>query len=703
MAPTERVEARLLPRTTRAEEQVHRQHLRAGGVAPLEGLETGADEVHERVDHGEGARRRPTREGERSQSSLQLREHGTRQRRPRDAAAAALAHADVLPAVEQARELAPGVAVDELLSGILPHERDRDHDRAFRAKDASELRNGLVRSGQEVERLRAQNEVERRVGERQELVGGHIGDAVRVAGNIEADDGRTRRQEILVRPRTAVDVEDVTPGRSELGEHLGEVANDRPQMQVVELRRPWTASAAPDPAQIVLRELAAHMVTRSAVPRAPVEGEANLAATPADEGRAGPKRGPTVAILPWGDVFADWLDRLGVSLEEFAEHFTGSWMFGYADALRRAGVRSVLVCVTERVRAPVRTRHAPTGSVLVFLPRTRAAHAVRGRRLRRHLAPYLATPPIQLARVLRAEGCQAVLCQEYETPRFDLAILLGRLLRLPVFATFQGGDYHESRLEQFVRPLTIGLAEGLIVGSGQEAERLQARYRLAEARIARIFNPIDVDVWRPGDRAAARRELGLPAEAQVVAWHGQVQMRRKGLDVLLEAWSRLRGDRKSRDLRLMLVGTGEDAEALRRTIAARRLDGVELGDRWLAQDELARALAAADAYAFASRHEGFAIAPVEAMACGLPVVAADVTGIPDVLGSGEEHGGVIVPQEDPAALADALGSLLDDEPRRCILAARARERAVTACSLDAVGGRLRSLLVEGRVATGDER
>ena len=55
-------------------------------------------------------------------------------------------------------------------------------------------------------------------------------------------------------------------------------------------------------------------------------------------------------------------------------------------------------------------------------------------------------------------------------------------------------------------------------------------------------------------------------------------------------------------------------------------------------------LSAADVYAFPSRHEGFAVAPLEAMACGLPIVAADAPGVPDLLACGEACGGIMVPR-----------------------------------------------------------
>ena len=46
---------------------------------------------------------------------------------------------------------------------------------------------------------------------------------------------------------------------------------------------------------------------------------------------------PAVALLPWGNVLEDFIDKIGVSLESFCSEFTGSWMFGYAEALRRVG------------------------------------------------------------------------------------------------------------------------------------------------------------------------------------------------------------------------------------------------------------------------------------------------------------------------------------------------------------------------------
>jgi glycosyltransferase involved in cell wall biosynthesis len=114
------------------------------------------------------------------------------------------------------------------------------------------------------------------------------------------------------------------------------------------------------------------------------------------------------------------------------------------------------------------------------------------------------------------------------------------------------------------------------------------------------------------------------------------------------------------------------------------------------RDELWQYLAAADVSALPSRREGFAIATLEAMACGLPVVAAEVNGIAEIMEGGEESGGVVVPSGDAAALAGGLGRVLDDEQLGRELGARARRRVQEQFSLEVVGGQLRQFITGTR-------
>jgi starch synthase len=81
------------------------------------------------------------------------------------------------------------------------------------------------------------------------------------------------------------------------------------------------------------------------------------------------------------------------------------------------------------------------------------------------------------------------------------------------------------------------------------------------------------------------------------------------------------------------------------------------------------------------------------MACGLPIVAADAPGIPDLLSCGEDCGGVMVPRGDAAAFAAALGRALDDVVWTTRMGVRARERVADTCAPDSVGRRLREFLL----------
>jgi len=271
-----------------------------------------------------------------------------------------------------------------------------------------------------------------------------------------------------------------------------------------------------------------------------------------------------VALVDWSQLLEDYLDNIGVTFESFRDEMTGGWMFGYIEALRRAGVRVVLFCVSARVTETTRFTHAPTGADLCVLPASRAYRLLRRRVLNpyantldeavglvqgrarrawwsmaREIMPYLSTPIVALARELRHQRCDALLVQDYEHARFDMCLLLGRLTRRRVYATFQGGDVSHRRLERALRRLTVQSADGLCVGAGSEATRLRDHYGLASEKILHVFNPLDLSEWQPGDRAMARRELGLPQEARVVLWHGRVDFRRKGLDVLLDAWQKI--------------------------------------------------------------------------------------------------------------------------------------------------------------------
>jgi starch synthase len=426
-----------------------------------------------------------------------------------------------------------------------------------------------------------------------------------------------------------------------------------------------------------------------------------------------------VALIDWSQLIEDFLDNIGLSLSEFCQEMTGGWMFGYIEALKSVGVSTVLFCFTAQVREPQRVVHTPTGATLYLIPTTATYRCLRrrilnpyasnvleaigelprlqsfGYALLLHLMPYAATPLGSLARLIRQEGCTHILCQDYEHARFDLCVLLGNWLNIPVYASFQGGNWQASKLEKPLRPLALALCTGLVIAAAQEAQRVRTSYHFPKQKIAQIFNPIDLSNWGAGNQQQARIQLKLNPRGKIAIWHGRIDLKRKGLDVLLQAWDVVvqKWDSALPAPQLYLIGNGNDHAALAKLLGEKPSLGVTWISTYLYDRHLiATWLQAADVYVFPSRHDGFPVAPVEALACGLPLVASDAPGVPDILAEGEASGGIMVPKNDPAALAEALLRVLQDDVLRNALHQHALQRAVTAFGLEQVGLQLKKFM-----------
>jgi len=220
------------------------------------------------------------------------------------------------------------------------------------------------------------------------------------------------------------------------------------------------------------------------------------------------------------------------------------------------------------------------------------------------------------------------------------------------------------------------------------ADSAVRRLRIDPSRITVI--PRGRDETRLGAPSPARRRevragLGLPDDATVLVNVGR-QDPQKGQVTLLEAFERLAARRP--DLHLVVAGrAGHATPRIERHLARSPVaDRVHLlGHR----TDVGDLLAAADCFVFPSVYEGLGGAVIEAFALALPVVASDLPALREVVTPGTE--GLLVPPGDAAALADAIGRVLDDPARRAAMGRAARHRFETAFSLERVAAAMLEL------------
>jgi phosphatidylinositol alpha-mannosyltransferase len=247
-------------------------------------------------------------------------------------------------------------------------------------------------------------------------------------------------------------------------------------------------------------------------------------------------------------------------------------------------------------------------------------------------------------RVLRAFDPDVVHLHEPLIPSLPLMALWNT--HRPTVGTFHAAA-HSSMGYRLGRPVLERAARRLDVRTAvsDAARELIARYFPGRY----LLTPNGVDV----KRFSSVEALDLPSGPKRVLFLSRIE-RRKGLEVLIQAMTRLRDI----DVELLVAGTGPEERAGR--VLAERLQVQALWLGHLSEGDVARAYRSADVYcAPGLGRESFGIVLLEAMAAGLPVVCSDLPGFRAVAGGAA----TLVPAGDAGALADALRAVLTDEPK----------------------------------------
>lgn len=262
---------------------------------------------------------------------------------------------------------------------------------------------------------------------------------------------------------------------------------------------------------------------------------------------------------------------------------------------------------------------------------------------------------LALRRHVRASGAALVHCDTLYTALMSGVGLIG--LRAPIVFHARSSE-SGGALDRIVP----GLCKRVIAVSHATARRFSS---CAPSRVVVIHNGVDLSDFLPGTgRSALREKLEIAQDTFVVGYAGQL-VKLKGLDVLIQAFSRLRTEFS--DTTLLLAGRGPDEAALR-AMAGQGVHFLPF------TDSMPQFYAALDVFALPTSHqEGLSRSLIEAMACAVPAVATPLGGNVETLVDGET--GFFVPALDAAALSQRLRDLYLAPEQRRKMAVAARERA----------------------------
>lgn len=275
---------------------------------------------------------------------------------------------------------------------------------------------------------------------------------------------------------------------------------------------------------------------------------------------------------------------------------------------------------------------------------------------------FLVFSAFPLVKLAARERPDIVVCH-FAAPVGPLGYLLHKLLGIPYIIHTHGGDIPGfipeqtgvvfSYIKWLMKP--IWNSAGIVINNSRGAEDL-ARKSFPNAKLTHIRNGIDLKNFQEIKKNCSRsggEKMKFVTVGRAVA--------QKGFKYLVAALKNLKSDGVG-NIHCRIIGDGELRGELEKQINGAGLSEIAEITGWLDHDQVIRHLSDSDIYVSSSINEGMSIALLEAMACGLPIVATDVIGNGEVVKDGSV--GFLVKPRDPSALSCAMKKLAEDRDLR---------------------------------------
>lgn len=257
-------------------------------------------------------------------------------------------------------------------------------------------------------------------------------------------------------------------------------------------------------------------------------------------------------------------------------------------------------------------------------------------------------------------------------PDGDAAVRLSKYLRTPATCLCIGVDVnitaHTSNrmYRHFVK--TAKALDGVLTCGQSVADGVKA---VTGKNPLCVYGVLDLEEFSPAsDKTSLRKELGLPSDKTIALYAGYL-MKRKGIYELVEAFYRAR--QKYPHTLLVMCGGGPEKAGLENLARERNIEHSVLLVGEVEPEQMSKWMKASNLFVLASHTEGMPNVMMEAMACGLPVIATTVGGLPEAIGDCE--GAILVPPKNIEALEEAMVKVIADHQLQARMQIASRTRA----------------------------